>query len=212
MTTIASGMENAKLINMSVDPVVEIGVMYNPNELTITTNMLYPDISVPGLRVPLTQFVRGQAKTLAAELFLDQSTTGESLAGKLAALRDLVSIDSKLHAPPVVRFQWGDTNFTGVLFEFMEKFSMFDKEGKILRARVTIKMKAYEPSNLQYTEINRGSPDRTKTRAARAGDRYDLIAAEEYGDPALWPALAEANGDDRPRLLRPGDLIVVPSL
>ena len=117
--------------------------------------------------LPLLQFVRGEARTLAAELFLDQSNTGESLAEKLAELARFVTIDSELHAPPVCQFEWGDTSFLGVMSEFSEKFTMFDETGKILRARVTIKMKAYEPANLQYTEINRQSPDRTKTRAIR---------------------------------------------
>ena len=89
---------------------------------------------------------------------------------------------------------------------------MFDKDGKILRARVTIKMKEYAPSALQFREINQQSPDRTKVRTVRAGDRYDVIAAREYGDPRLWPVIARANGDDRPRLLTPGDLIQIPPL
>lgn len=89
---------------------------------------------------------------------------------------------------------------------------MFDDKGKVLRARVTVKLKSYEAANLQYTEINPQSPDRSKSRTARAGDRYDLIAFEEYGDPALWPVLAAENGDDRPRLLSPGRLIRVPPL
>ena len=38
------------------------------------------------------------------------------------------------------------------------------------------------------------------------------LAAEEYGDPALWDVLAAANGDDRPRLLKPGRLIEIPPL
>lgn len=205
-------LNGASITNVSVADAEPIKVLYNPAELTINTNMLYPDISVPGLRTPLLQFVRGEAQTLAVELFLDKSDTGESLAGNLEKLRDFVQIDSELHAPPVARFEWGDTSFTGVMTEFQEKFSMFDEAGKILRARVTIKMKAYEPSDQQYREINQQSPDRTKVRTIRSGDRYDLLAAEEYGDPALWPVIASANGDDRPRLLRPGDLVNIPPL
>ena len=206
------GLTKATLQNASVESAEPIKVMFNPKDLTVTTNVLYPDISVPGLRNPLLQFVRGEAKTLEVELFLDQSNSGLSLASKLKEIRDFVTINGDLHAPPICLFAWGDTSFQGVMTEFKEKFSMFDDEGKILRARVTIKMKAYEPANLQYTEINRKSPDRTKTRAIRAGDRYDLIAAEEYGDPALWRVLAAANGDERPRLLQPGRLIEIPPL
>ena len=212
MSVAPASMANASLTNVSVENAEPVGVLFNPSELTITTNMLYPDISVPGLRTPLLQFVRGEARTLAAELFLDRSSSGQSLAEDLQRLRDFVTISGDLHAPPVCRFAWGDTGFTGVVTEFMEKFSMFDKDGKILRARVTLKMKEYAPSALQFREINQQSPDRTKLRTVRAGDRYDVIAAREYGDPRLWPAIARANGDDRPRLLTPGDLIQIPPL
>jgi Contractile injection system tube protein len=206
------GLDRATLTNVSVADARPVTVMYNPTELTITSNMLYPDISVPGLRTPLLQFVRGEAKTLEAELFLDRSNSGESLQEDLKALRDFITIDENLHAPPVCRFAWGDTSFIGVMVEFKEKFQMFDEKGAVLRARVTVKLKAYESANLQYTEINQQSPDRTKIRTVRLGDRYDLIAAEEYGDPALWSVLAAANGDERPRLLAPGDIIEVPPL
>lgn len=189
-----------------------IGVMFNPDTYTITTNMLYPDITVPGLRTPLIQFIRGEAQTLAVELFLDQTTTGESLKPKLEELRKFVTIDRELHAPPVCEFAWGDTNFKGVMIEFSEKFQMFDETGKILRCRVTIKLKRYDPADVQKRELNLQSPDRTKIRAVRAGDRLDLIAAEEYGDPAQWSFLAAVNGIDRPRQLRPGMTIEVPPL
>lgn len=206
----------AKLINVSKAKPESVDVMFNPESYTITTNMLYPDISVPGLRSPLIQFVRGEAQTLAFELFLDQSNTGESLNVNLQKIRKFAIIDGDLHAPPVCKFEWGEKwnqqFFQGVIFELSEKFLMFDEGGHILRARVTIKMKRYDPANLQNVELNRQSPDRTKTRAIRSGDRLDLIAAEEYGDPAQWRFLAAANAIDRPRQLRPGMMIEVPPL
>lgn len=210
MALVKARLSNASVAASTTNAPVE--VMFNPDLLTVTTNMLYPDISVPGLRTPLLQFIRGEARTLGVELFLDSSNTGESLKARLEKLRNFVTIDTHLHAPPVCLFEWGDTSFTGVMVEFSEKFQMFDERGCILRARVTIKLKAYEPANQQLAVINPASPDRTKTRTARAGDRYDLIAAEEYGDAVYWRVLAAANGDERPRLLAPGTLVRVPPL
>lgn len=207
------GLVMATLINASVSGDTGVPVMFNPNELTVTTNILYPETSIPGLQTPILQFVRGESKTLEVELFLDRTNSGESLGADLVKLRNYVTVSSDLHAPPVCTFAWGkDTSFTGVMVEFKEKFGIFDTEGKILRARVTIKMKAYEDANVQYKRINPQSPDRTKSRVIRQGDRYDLIAAEEYGDASLWQILAKANGDDRPRLLAPGTTMTIPAL
>src|SRR5262249_10828321 len=152
------------------------------------------------------------AETLAVDLFLDQSVTGENLHDKLEQLRAFVTIDQDLHAPPVCRFDWGKTNFIGVMTEFQQKFQMFGEGGEILRARISIKIKAFEPADLQKKAASSQSPDRTKPRIVRRGDRYDAIAAEEYGDPALWTVLAAANGVERPRLLRAGEVLRIPPL
>lgn len=202
----------ARLTDISKKDATPVDVMFNPDLLTLTTNMQYPDIGVPGLRNPLLQFIRGESKTLATELFLDQSDTGEPLEDKLKLLREFVTIQRELHAPPVCRFEWGDTRFEGVVSEFTEKFSLFDDSGRVLRARVTLKLKEYEPAGKQAQALGRESPDRTRTRTVRAGDRYDAIAAEEYGDAKYWRVLAEANGDDRPRLLAPGTVLTIPPL
>lgn len=51
----------------------EIPVMFNPSEYTITRNMNYAEIGVPGLSMPLLQFIRGDSQTLQLELFIDSS-------------------------------------------------------------------------------------------------------------------------------------------
>lgn len=190
-----------------------VPVMFNPTEYSITTNMSFADINVPGLRVPLIQFVRGEAQTLSAELFLDRTDTGVSLRDDLNALRSFVTIDNELHAPPVCRFKWGDVDqFDGVVTGFTERFLLFDESGNVLRARVTITLRSYQPANLQYRDIDLRSPDRTKTRVIRENERLDHIADEEYGDPGFWRVLATHNNIDSPRLLRAGDVLTVPPL
>lgn len=233
----------------------EIPVMFNPSEYSITRNMNYAEIGVPGLSMPLLQFIRGDSQTLALELFVDSSdrkgkvelpgksanatppppvsvttNTGVSVErlpidnwtgygktdfaeNRLAALRLLGQIDSDLHAPHVVEFAWGgQIRFRGVVVSYTEKFTMFDAEGHIERARVTLQLKSFAAADAQYRELNPHSPDRTKTHVVRAGDRLDLLAEQYYGDPGYWPAIAHANGITRPRLLTPGMLLTVPPL
>lgn len=204
---------NATLTNISKDAQASVKVMFNPTEYSITTNMSYADISVPGLRVPLVQFVRGDSKTLSVELYLDSTDTGESLKTQLDELRSFVTIDQDLHAPPVCRFKWGDVNqFDGVVTGFTEKFALFDEKGNVLRARITLSLKSYQSAELQYKALNLQSPDRTKTRVVEEGERLDLIAAEVYGDETLWPVLAKENGISRPRLIQAGDVLIIPPL
>ena len=79
--------------------------------------MNYAEIQVPGLATPLLQFVRGEAQTLVAravpgrerspecgQAAANRSEAAHGIENDIMALRDLVTIDSSLHAPPVVKF------------------------------------------------------------------------------------------------------------
>ncbi len=259
----------AKLLNVSVhgdDMNEAVEVMFNPTQYSISKNMNYADVNIPGLQMPLLQFVRGDSRVLSVELFLDNSDSGAPLEDELNKLREFVEINNELHAPPVCKFIWGggtgaggaaagvagavagaaagvaagaagaaagaaaavaagastaaaasvgagrDRDFQGVMTEFTETFQMFNDQGDVIRARVKISIKSYKTAEEQYRDLNRQSPDRTKTRVIKQGDRLDLIASEEYGDPGEWRTLAAANNIVRPRLLIPGDILIVPPL
>jgi nucleoid-associated protein YgaU len=216
-----------------------ITVKFNPTEYSVVRNMNYADVAIPGLPTGVVQFVRGETQTLSLELYLDASdrvpdiaaTTAANGAAELPAgggvpetvayrgieadlvlLRLLVTIDSGLHAPPVVEFTWGNFAFRGVATSFTERFQMLDEAGYPLRARVTLTLKRYEPPLLQSRALRRESPDRTKTRVVREGERLDVIAVEEYGDAARWNVIAAANHLARPRVLVPGTVLIIPPL
>ena len=240
-----------------------VNVMFNPTEYSVTTNMTYADINVPGLRMPLLQFVRGQSRVMSVEFFLDSSdrdqtshgtavaaeqlraatagaisavagvisgpsaaaSVGDALGGldprategglelELLKLRKFVTIDKHLHTPPIAQFAWGEgREFTGVITEFSETFLMFNDLGHVIRAKVKISIKSYETAEKQYRELDLQSPDRTKTRVIKEGERLDTIAMEEYGNPREWRTLAVANDIARPRLIRPGDVLIIPPL
>jgi nucleoid-associated protein YgaU len=208
-------LTKAHIRNISKDPPKNpdgIEVQFNPTEYTLSQGASYAEIGVPGLSMPLLQFVRGEAQTLSLELFLDGSDSRESVIDRLKQLRELVQIDSELHAPPVCTFTWGDTNFQGVVTSLSERYLLFGDGGEIWRARVTVTMKSYVPPDVQAREIDRHSPDRTKTHVVREGDRLDLIAEDEYGDPSLWTVIARHNQIGRPRFLSPGTVVEIPPL
>jgi hypothetical protein len=208
-------LEAARLRNISVSPPRPpegIAVMFNPTEYTVSRGVSYAEIAVPGLQVPLLQFVRGDAQTLSVELFLDRTDTGESIEVDLEQIRQFVLIDEELHAPPVCEFQWGDVTFQGVITQLQERYALFDEAGHVLRARLTVSFKSYTPAEIQSRQLNRQSPDRTKTHVVKQGERLDIIAAARYGDPRLWSVIAAHNGIDRPRLVAPGTVLTIPPL
>jgi nucleoid-associated protein YgaU len=56
----------------------------------------------------------------------------------------------------------------------------------------------------------RQSSDRTTLHRVVRGETLAQIAAEEYNDPTEWRLIADANNLDNPRLLSPGQVLVIP--
>ena len=212
-------LERATLANVSKQPAPPpIAVQFNPTEYGIDHGASFAEVAVPGLIMPLLQFVRGDSRTLNLELFLDgtdlrdKGPLEETVEERLARLRTFVEIDPDLHAPPVCLFQWLKVTFQGVVTSFKARYTLFDERGKVLRARVTLSLKSYASVEEQLRELKRASPDRTRVRVVREGETLASIAAEVYGDARLWRRLADANDIDRPRFVRPGTPLHVPAL
>ncbi len=216
---------NAKLTNVSAAPgspdASPILVQFNPTEYGIDRSVHYADLNVPGLGMPLLQFVRGETQTLNLELLLDAydqrtSTDPEvTVAGRLAKIRKFVQVDPELHAPPVCKFEWydeKDITFTGVVAQMREKYTLFDDDGKILRARITLTIKSYEAPEVQLRDPARRSPDRTRVRALRERETLAHLSTEAYGNPRLWRNIATANDVERPRFVPPGTPLKIPAV
>jgi nucleoid-associated protein YgaU len=206
------GLVNAKLWNVSVNPPTFTNVMFNPTEYDIDRGANYAELDVPGLSTPILQFIRGEAQTLSISLFIDSYDSRGTVSDDLDALRAFVTIDGELHSPPVCLFQWGDQSFQGVVTSLKEKFSLFDSDGNVIRATVTLSLKSYLPVEVQVRTQKMSSPDRTRVRTVRDGDTLAQLAKEAYGQPRLWRPIADANGVDRPRFLQAGQTLVIPAI
>jgi len=205
-------LAKAKLWNVSVNPPVATEVMFNPGDYGIDRGASYAELDVPGLKTPILQFVRGEAQTLSLSLFLDGSDARKPVRNALVALRKFISINGELHTPPVCLFVWGDVRFQGVVTSLKEKFSLFDNDGNVVRATVTLALKSYQSVGVQIREMKRASPDRTRVRTVRDGETLAQLANEAYVDPRLWRAIATQNDIDRPRFLATGQTLRIPAV
>ena len=127
----------ARIENRSAPDRPAVEVLFNPSEYGIDRGANYAEMAVPGLQLPLLQFVRGESQTLNLELFLDCSDTRTSVEAKLRDLRSFVEVHESLHSPPVCAFVWGELVFEGVVSSLRERFTLFAEDGKAQRARVT---------------------------------------------------------------------------
>jgi hypothetical protein len=192
-----------------------IEVLFNPNQYQLTRGNQFAEVAVPGLGAPPLQFIRGNARTLSMQLFFDtydpvdaNVTQGSDVRQYTQQIINLLEVDSELHAPPICLFNWGSLSFVGVLERADQTFTMFLSTGIPVRATMDVSLK--EVGQEQAGRLQ--SADFTKRHVVRRGDTLSSIAAEKYGDPALWRPIAEENGLDNPLALQTGQVLVIPAL
>ncbi|MGB3458298.1 MAG: LysM peptidoglycan-binding domain-containing protein [Halobacteriota archaeon] len=203
-------------------PGLIVPFLFNPSEFSVEKTNQFREVDIPGLPSSTFQFVKGGARTVTMDLtfdtyekqvdvrtFTDRITGWESETKKGKGLMD---IDSDLHAPPICLFIWGAYIFPCIIERATKRFTMFLPDGTPVRATLNITLKEYKEFETQVKEISLQSADRTKTRQVKQGDSLWFIAAKEYGNPALWRYIAEANRIDNPRVLKPGMELIIPPL
>jgi nucleoid-associated protein YgaU len=129
-------------------------------------------------------------------------------------------VDGDTHAPPRVLLSWGDDNqLTSygssvapwlVLESVSEEFSLFSPNGIPLRANLNCTFREAWTIDQQLQATPRHSSDRTSVRQVQRGQTLAYIAYLEYGDPAQWRLIADANTLDNPRVLTPGTTLTIP--
>ena len=53
-----------------------LSVMFNPTDLSFSRAAVFADLAIPGIALPISQFVRGDAETLNIELTFDSTEDG----------------------------------------------------------------------------------------------------------------------------------------
>lgn len=189
-------------------------VLFNPAEYSHEISNNFQETSLPGLGNPIVQFVNGQSQTLTMELFFDTWTNGagEDVSELTRKFAETLAIDADLHAPPPVKFTWGSFSFKAVVQSLSQRFTMFNADGRPVRATLNVSFKQYRPLSEQLDDPRRNSADKTKRRVLTADDSLWAMAAREYGHPREWRRIARNNRIDNPRLLEAGEVLILPPL
>jgi nucleoid-associated protein YgaU len=200
-----------------------ITVQFNPSEYTLSKGAQIAEIAIPGIDSPILQFVRGQNEKLTLELFFDTTRDGmgEDQVTDVRTLTDpvyqLVKIQGNTHAPPRVRFSWGQgLSFRAIVESIQQKFTVFNPQGVPLRASLAVTFREYKTLEEQLNELNPQSSDHSKLHMVRQQDTLSRIAYEEYGDSSRWRVIADEPANAglfaSPRRLTPGTRLTVPAL
>ncbi|UKS25283.1 peptidoglycan-binding protein [Paenibacillus sp. HWE-109] len=189
-----------------------VPVLFNPGEYTLDTRNSYSWKTVPGLSMPIGQFVSGGTTTLSMDFYFDTYEKGTDVRNYTKKISGLLDVEKELHAPPICRFVWGSLDFKGVVEKVTQQFTMFLDTGVPVRAKLNVVFRSWHSKKEQLQTIPRHSADRTKQKMLKQGDQLWMLAAHEYEDPSLWREIAKANHIDNPLKVVTGRRISVPRL
>jgi hypothetical protein len=196
----------------------DISVLFNPTQYQVTESNQFAEVGIPGVSAPPLQFVRGTARTLSMQLFFDTYDPvqdgvkqGSDVRNYTDQIVNLLALNSETHTPPICRFSWAQFTFVGVLEKADQRFTLFMPDGTPVRATIDVSFKELGQEQADQAR-DLFSADFAKHYVIRRGDTLSNIAAEKYGDPALWRPIAEANGLDDPLGLEPGQVLVIPAV
>lgn len=188
-------------------------VQFNPTSLRLTlTNKASGGTTS---RNPVRQIVGPSETTLALDLIFDSADEGTSAnpvsvrerTGRLESF--LFPRNNEEHAPPRLRFEWGDMIIDGTVDSLTVDFDHFAANGAPLRAKVSLSIKGQDrqrelqpiqpgarkdapppgaPSNSGPGGGGNGAPSPNAVKAL-GGESAGELAARVGLDPAAWRGL-----------------------
>lgn len=196
-----------------------IEFQFNPRELTLSKSASWArETGTGNTKSGPPQYNGPQPSSLALEMFFDASDTQDnSVVKRVDRLFSCCVPTTSSHAqkkdsPPWVLFRWGGlTGFLAYIGSVQAKYTLFTSSGLPIRALCTVTLQELAGEAPRQNPTS-GSLVPRRIHRLVEGDTLAGIAYREYGDPAMWRAVAEANGIDDPFRLRPGRTVLLPSL
>ncbi|MFG1804900.1 peptidase M23 [Streptomyces sp. NPDC049040] len=194
-----------------------VDFQFNPKELTLAKSAKWERKTARGAsRAGPAEYTGPEPSKLTLEMFFDATDAQSDKVVK--TVEQLFSCcvptdqtqDKKKGTPPFVIFHWGSlTGFVGYISQVQAKYTLFTAGGLPIRAvcQVTIEELA---SQLPGQNTTSGALTARRVHRVVDGDTLPMLAFREYGDPAAWRDIAEANGIDDPMRLTPGGSLLLP--
>lgn len=219
------GTTTASLVVLLPTPST-IPVQFNPSEYKISYKADFNQKKRTKNDNPVVTFNGSPMSMLSLKLYFDADTDysdpniitaanekykEKDLTGVLTKLNNLTKIIGEAHMPSPVVFIWGSMKYIGYVDSVHTTYTMFDKEGKPLRAVVELTIMGFN-ADLGEKMSPLMSPDRTKARTLTEDTSILSIAQNEYGDAREWRRIADANDIMDPQDIPIGKMLKVPSI
>lgn len=189
-------------------------VLLNPSDYTFVRSNNYNTRQAAGTSRPSASASSGNPDQLNCSFFFDGTgVVGDAgpVTQRVATFLDLMSFRRDKHKPYYLWLHWGPLSFRCYLKSASVSFTLFDRAGQPLRAKVTAAFEEVVEDRERVNQEAFASPDLRRMWRIQEGQSLDTIAAEAYDDPRYWREIARANRLRNPRSLEVGRLLVLPS-
>lgn len=166
---------------------------FNPTEYSISHSIRY--VNNNGINEPFQaknlSFMKGMPATLSVSIIIDQKSHLDGTAVQLGGLvynkikykgksqprnvkqvcqflSEFMHYDSREKDTPLIGFSWGDMRFVGRLTKLDTKFTMFDRDGSPIRAKLGLTIVGDDTYFMKKTIIAGGSASSAAREAASA--------------------------------------------
>lgn len=162
---------------------------------------LYASIGIPGRRLPITQYVRGESQTFSFESFYINDPTVDKYDGRYTVsktrtlLKKAVAPHRNLGRPPLYSFSIGEDG--NIQFDcFVESIGSISYSdlitiyGEPLYASFSIRLRIVENTKIDYYEVIE-VPKELESYLMTLGETHEEAAAKRYNDPMLGVPLRQ---------------------
>ena len=122
------------------------------------------------------------------------------------------SFDDESHQAPVIEVIWGEICHYARVKNFETKYSLFNINGKPMRAEVTLTLESFYTDLPAETEQDKKSPDLTHLVEVKSGDSLPLMCERIYNNSSYYLQVARINGLTNFRNLKPGMMLEFPPI
>lgn len=191
-------------------------VMYNPESYSVKYEQEFEEEKAKGNSSAAPVYAGTKPQELSIEFTLD----GTGVSGKAVDVQTevlnfksiCVDYHGDEHRPFFLHVSWGTLALWGILKSADVKYTLFDKDGNPLRAKVTASFVETETPEAREAREKNSSPDLTHLRQVKAGDTLPLMTYKIYGNSKHYLEVARVNGLDDYRNLVPGTQIYFPPI
>lgn len=180
----------------------------------------YSEDEVMGLPAGNPAFAKAGPQTLNCTLIFDTTGLVSGKVGELVPVSTQISLFKNVvydvtglaHQPHCLQLIWGRQMFKGILDSMTVNYTMFAPGGFPLRASVQATFIASQEPGFSLLSAALESPDMSHSRTAKEGIPLYQMSNEIYNDPKYYLQVAQHNGLDQFRQIKPGTQLEFPPL